>query len=211
MPNDYRLREPMVNEALSAYLDTNNERVRWFFGLNTSRPGGETITLTELCGFGPDTDDFGYSFERGLTREEDPGAIPPEDFSKTYWGVRPDFRFWALEKRRQLIVEGKARRPADQALLPQARRYFNYLRQFRAEGALVYLVPCDFRLAYLQMLAQATDGSQIPFGVICWDETLRNDPILKPISTELVHCIQNSIAGPLALIQRLLEPDRPER
>jgi hypothetical protein len=122
------------------------------------------------------------------------------EFKKQYWTIRPDFRFWTKDRRRQLIVEGKGVgcRPdnSDDYAFAQAERYFRYLRDTGATGAVVYLVHEDYVEDWFRKLERASDKFAAAFGVLAW-----SGKFMAEISIQLILLISS---GPLAAAAALL-------
>lgn len=202
MADDMRFAEWMVNCALNKHLGTHGAG-EWFFDLSAHTALGRS-TIKDLCGFDWNPDQWRY--EAGLRRQEDIGMISPEDFRNKYWGIRPDFRFWADQKAKQLIVEGKGNGPGPEAGKAQAERYFRYLKDFQAKGAVVYLVPgpeIDGWMGILEKVAEGEvgEGSAVKFGVLSWND----DDFLSEIKTQLVLCIAESMAGSFKLLETAVQ------
>lgn len=205
MSEDARFLEWMVNGALNRYLCTTDEAKKWFFDLPASTLGG-VRTVEGLCDFRWEPTRTLYECEAGLRRNEDSGEIDAERFRNQFWGTRPDFRFWTDGKKRQLIVEGKGGkwvgRKDEDNRDSQAIKYFRYMAEFPAAGAVVYLVPADSSDGWLRMLTAAAEqaGSlDTRYGVVGWSEEF-----LAAISTELALTISESLVGPVKLLERAL-------
>lgn len=202
MADDLRFAEWMVNYALYRHLEATEEAKKWFFSLPATLLDGEQRMIKEVCGFDWESGQTGWSYETGLRRDEDRGEIGIEDFKNKYWTIRPDFRFWTTEKKQQLIVEGKGRGrglEADDYFKRQAEKYFAYLTEFPAQGAVVYLVPPEHIEGWMGMLKLAAGSPAIRFGVAVW-----SDGFLKEIGTQLVIGVAESLTGSLKLLEKAI-------
>lgn len=188
----------MVNSALSRYLKGGREdasRVQWFLGLPVESVRGSE-TASGMGGFEWRKGEVFWQADKPLVPRRDTGAISQERFRLQFWGVRPDFRFWTRNKSEQLIVEGKGTACNDTRDFPQAKRYFDYLREFPSTGAVVYLVARDSD-GWLSLLKKAASETEIRFGVMVWTKSL-----LTSLSSDLVYVIEKSLAQGLTLLTK---------
>jgi hypothetical protein len=180
----------MVTSALCRFIEGNREatdRVDWFLEQSVQVLGG-TSKLKDVCGFDRNSPGFDLAFEKGLA-PEDRGPMAEEMFKKTYWGIRPDIRFWAHGGTLQLIIECKGRGPKERSDIGQARRCFSFLRDRQANGAVVYLVPVNPD-DWLELVQKASGEGAGRFGAICWC-----DDFLQPFASELVEVIGESLVS----------------
>lgn len=198
MPAAPDFSEWMVNLALLRYLKSGREdasRLQWFLSLPAESPRG-TETASDLGGFEWQKGEVFWHADTALVPRRDRGAISPERFRLQFWGVRPDFRFWTRNKAKQLIVEGKGTSCNDTRDLPQAKRYFEYLREFPSTGAVVYLVAHDSD-GWLSLLRKAAGETELRFGVMLWTKSF-----LQSLSSDLVYVIENSLAQTQAVLTK---------
>lgn len=196
MPATPDFSEWMVNSALSRYLKSGSEdasRLQWFLSLPTESPRG-SATASDLCGFEGRTSEVSWQADTALVPRHERGAISPERFRLQFWAVRPDFRFWTRDKVQQLIVEGKGTSCNGRRDLPQAKRYFEYLREFPSTGAVVYLVARDSD-GWMSLLKRAAGETEIRFGVMAWTKSF-----LQSLSGDLVYVIEESLAQAQAVL-----------
>jgi hypothetical protein len=191
--------EWMVGRALYRFVGgrpTPNERIDWLFDAFVRTPGGRAV-LKDLCGFDTSAPDLRLVCETSL-KPEDRGPISEEVFKKAYWGTRPDLRFWASGGAQQLIIELKSRGANDKLDSGQAQRYFNYLADRQASGAVVYLVP-EGAEGWLGLLSGRTGSEIIRFGVIEW-----SDDFLRPMCSQLIEVISESLVSSANFLRRAL-------
>ena len=158
-------------------------------------PQGD-VRVRDLSGFDWRSGDVFWLAEKSLTPRRDRGTIPPERFRLEFWGVRPDFRFCTRDKTQQLIVEGKGTPCLETRDLPQARKYFEYLRDFPSKGAVIYLVPGD-SYSWSSMLNKAAENTGIPNGILLWTKSF-----LQTLSIDLVSIIEESLVQAQVLLDK---------
>ena len=98
-----------------------------------------------------------------------------------------------------MIVEGKGvgcRPEKDDYAFAQAQRYFRYLADTGASGAVLYLAPETHVDGWFRKLVRASGTSRIPYGVMGW-----SDEFMSGISIQLILVISS---GPLAAAATLL-------
>lgn len=191
--------ESMVTEALADHLGEpgkeNPQRMAWLFALQARTPDGSR-KLSDLCGFDWGTEKIGGGSEEAF-KENDKGKLALEEFRRTFWTVTPDFRYWTLERDKQLIVEAKGTpKPVGRRDDIQARRYFMYLAQTGYRGAVVYFAPNpEVWLNWLVGIARETaTGSR--FGVVDL-----NVDVVPTVSNELVHVVGKALVQTAHLLE----------
>lgn len=198
MPADDKFLEWMVTAALRLFMEKKKqESAGWLFDQYVETPDGRRL-VKELAGFDGSSQGSDFAFEKGLGRE-DLGAMEWATFERTYWNVRPDARFWAEDRRRQLIVEAKGRGPRREADTTQAQRYFEYLRDSRADGAVIYLVPGQPE-SWLKLFGEVASEGTGRFGVMLW-----SDEFLRPFSSELIEVIAESLVPTTQFLKKALD------
>ncbi|MDA2913106.1 hypothetical protein MYX77_03950 [Acidobacteriia bacterium AH_259_A11_L15] len=197
--------EWILNEALASYFgtgDDQNERMEWFFSLSVLTPEGKQA-VRELAGFEWTVGEIEWAFNRGLRVPEDRGGIAQELFEREYWGLRPDFRFWRRSREAQLIVESKGYDPGGgKQESDQARRYFQYLKDFACRGAVIYLVPRQATRC-LEMLQAAGEKTGVSFGVLHWED------LFDALGTDLLRVVARSMVASAEVLKtalKLIEP-----
>ncbi len=172
--------EGIVTPALADYLgisdSPNRERMEWFFGLK-ARTKSNPKKLSELCGFDWREGEIDGEHESPFTLPRDKGQISEDHFKKIYWQKAADFRFWTKKRDQQLIVEAKGTAKPLKKDAEQAKRYFAYMREFPAKGAVVYFVPgANLWFNWLEKMAEEsgvmTEEAETKWGL--WIGTRRS-------------------------------------
>ena len=201
--------EWMITKALAAFLQKDGRRAAWFFDLKATTLGG-SHSLSELCGFKWQEDEVKGAAESVLTMDDRGAAIPEEDFRRRFWGRTPDFRYWTEGRTKQLIVEAKGTPKPSKTDSQQAKRYFDYLREFPAKGAVIYFVPDPDNWNWLKWLEQTAqecqivESCQINFGVVN-----SKTEILPKVAPELVRVVGNALVRTADLLEEALQAEGP--